>query len=94
VADSESAASERTLEAQPISVDDLQTEIKEHNEDEIDYDDDEEEELDAGDAQEPDVKELETPHSDLRKRQRTEDDGTSTGSKGMYKSGIVRMKIY
>ena len=93
-ADSESAASERTLEAQPISIDDLQTQIKEHNEDEIDYDDDEEEELNAVDAQEPDEKELETPNSGLRKRQRTEDDGTSTGSKGIYKSGIVRMKIY
>ena len=89
-ADSESAASERTLEAQPVSIDDLQTESKEHNEDEIDYDD--EEELDAIEVQVPDVKEIGTPNGGLGKRQRT-DDGASTAGKGMYKYGIIRVKI-
>ena len=89
--DSESAASEKTLEAQRVAIDNLQTEFNEENEDEIDYDDDEE--LDALEVQELVAKELQTPNGGSGKRQRTDDDGTSMGSKGMYKHGLKKTKI-
>lgn len=78
-ADSESAASEKTLEAQPVPVDDLATEFNEENEDEIDYDDDEK--PNVLEVQEPNAKEPQAPKSGSGKRQRADDDVKSTGSK-------------
>ena len=82
--DSESAASERTLEAQPVSTADLTAVLNEENEDEIDYDDDEEPDVLEVEVQEPNMKVLQPMKSGPGKRQRADDDGTSMGSKGMY----------
>jgi hypothetical protein len=91
-ADSESAASEKTLEAQPVPIDDVATVLNEENEDEIDYDDDEE--LNVLEVQEPIMKELQPPNSSSGKRQRADDDVTSTGSKGISNLNVKRMRTY
>ena len=78
--DSESAASEKTLEAQPVAAAELTIEFNEENEDEIDYDDDEEQDLLQ--VQTPDVKEIQALSNGTGKRPR-DDDGTSAESKGI-----------
>lgn len=87
--DSESAASEKTLEAQPSSIDDPNTELNEEHEDEIDYDDDEEQ--DVPEAQEPSSKELHIANTRSSKRPRADDDGLRTRINGMYKFWLLQL---
>jgi hypothetical protein len=89
--DSESSASEKTLEAQPSSTNDQNAEVIEENEDEITYDDDEE--LDALEVQEPTVKEFQDVPNGSAKRHREDDDGQISGSKGMFWHILKRMVL-
>jgi hypothetical protein len=84
---SESAASEKTLEAQPVSPNDLATELNDGHEDEIGYDDDEE--SDAAHVQAPNVKEPQATSNASGKRQRVDDDGMSTESKGICRQRLI-----
>ena len=77
--DSESAASEKTLEAQSVPIGRLATDF--NDEDEIGYDDDEE--LDVPEVQETAAKEPQAPNSASAKRQRADDDWTSSENKGL-----------
>lgn len=75
--DSESAASEKTLEAQSVPIGRLATDF--NDEDEIGYDDDEE--LEVPEVQETAAKEPQAPNSASAKRQRADDDWTSSENK-------------
>jgi hypothetical protein len=89
VADSESAASEKTLEAQYVSSEESKPVVREDDVDEIDYDDDDE--LDMVKVPESVVEES-TPVSGSGKRQRDDDDASTRGQ-GM-KLGIVKARLY
>jgi hypothetical protein len=87
--DSESAASEKTLEAQPVPTDDLTAEFNEENEEEINYDD---EEPDIPQNKEPNVKELQAANGS-GKRQRADEDSASAESKGMCRNMLFKARL-